>query len=224
MTHHPPNLSRRLTRYSLAAGAAGLAAGADQADAAIQVFDNGGAGWTVNDNQKLYFTYTGTVATAPGTGAGIYLYNNGDDSRGAVFVGGDNRLITGRLGASAPVPGTTRYQTVGNLFTVSGSNVNGWYASDSGYLGLVFDVAGTKYYGWLDITLDAYNPSGDTIVVNRFAVDDVANTPIITGDTGGGSGDGSGGGGGSSAVPEPGTLALLLLGATGLTALRRRET
>jgi hypothetical protein len=36
-------------------------------------------------------------------------------------------------------------------------------------------------------------------------------------------GDTVGAGGGSSAVPEPGTLALLALGATGLAALRRRE-
>jgi hypothetical protein len=42
------------------------------------------------------------------------------------------------------------------------------------------------------------------------------NVMIVTGDT-------VGAGGGSSAVPEPGTLVLLVLGATGLAALRSRE-
>ena len=99
--------------------------------------------------------------------------------------------------------------------TNSGNGNLGFPMPGTAYLGLIFDVGGDKYYGWMDVTLNAYveGIGGDTIVVNRFAVEDAANTPILAGDTVGG----------GSAVPEPGTLGLLVLGATGLAALRRRE-
>ncbi len=212
MKKNSPNLSHRLTRYSLAASAAGLAAGAGIADAAINVYDNGGAGWTIADGSDLTFQRNGTVGTTTGLTSGVVLFN-GSRLRGINAVSYYNRLVIKRLGYGESMPGTL-FQVYNGFFSYDGYGYNNWSVPNNGYIGLSFDVEGTKYYGWMDITLDAFSPS-DTIVVNRYAVESTSNTPIIIGNTGAG--------GGSSAVPEPGTLALLALGATGLAALRRRQ-
>ncbi len=219
-------LQQRLTRYSLAAGAAGLVAGAHQADAAIKLYDNGGAGWTINDNQSLWFTYNGNTFGA-NPGSVFRLSNTPGYSSGGSWIGayrlvdgqgGSDSVIPRPLASGASIPGTESRVGLPVNFTLGGVAKNSWPVPGSGYLGLAFQVGADKYYGWMDITLDAYVAGGgDTIVVNRFAVEDTPNTPILAGDTGGA------GGGGGSAVPEPGTLGLLVLGATGLAALRRRE-
>lgn len=213
MKKNSPNLSHRLTRYSLAASAAGLAAGAGIADAAINVYDNGGAGWTIADGSDLTFQRNGTVGTTTGLSSGVVLINASEFRRIDVVEDGAAGIAFKRLGSGVSMPGTYA-QGTGTFLTYLGGVFNNWSAPGNGYIGLSFDVEGTKYYGWMDITLDAFS-SSDTIVVNRYAVESTSNTPIITGNTGAG--------GGSSAVPEPGTLALLVLGASGLAALRRRQ-
>jgi hypothetical protein len=206
-------LQHRLTRYSLAIGAVGLAASASPADAAIVFSDNGGAGWTVTEGNSIFFNYTGGVV---GTGISGLEIENSKFNR-FIRRNASNRAGTAFLNSGISVTAGMAFPSA--LIEVMDNNGNGAGNFSpppvSGYLALRFGAGPAYNYGWMDITLNAYNQNGDTIVINGIAVESTLNTPIVTGDTGAG--------GGSSAVPEPGTLALLVLGATGLAALRRRE-
>lgn len=75
----------------------------------------------------------------------------------------------------------------------------------SGYVGFSFDNAGTVNYGWLAVT---YNDASQTLVVGDFAYENSGGS-ILAGDIG--------------AIPEPSSLGLLALGASGLLARRRRQ-
>lgn len=91
----------------------------------------------------------------------------------------------------------------------------GWTASDSdwatgadgtsGYIGFSFDNAGTVNYGWIAVT---YNAASQTIEIGDFAYENSGGS-ILAGDIG--------------VVPEPSSLGLLVLGASGLLARRRRQ-
>jgi hypothetical protein len=75
----------------------------------------------------------------------------------------------------------------------------------SGYVGFSFDNAGTVNYGWLAVT---YNAAAQTLVVGDFAYEN-SGASILAGDIG--------------VIPEPSSLGLLALGASGLLARRRRQ-
>jgi hypothetical protein len=207
-------LQHRLTRYSLAAGAVGLAASTSPADAAIVFSDNGGVGWTVTEGNSIFFNYTGGVV---GTGTSGLEIGNSKFNR---FIRRDasNRAGTSFLSSGISVTAGMAFPSseIEVMDIIGNGSGNFSPPPVSGYLALRFGAGPAYNYGWMDITLDAYNSGGDTIVINGIAVESTPNTAIVTGDTGAG-------GGGSSAVPEPGTLGLLVLGATGLAALRRRE-
>jgi hypothetical protein len=203
-------LQHRLTRYSLAAGAVGLAAGTSPADAAIVFSDNGGLGWTVTDGIQIFFNYSGGSVGTGTAGLGVqnssffrFFNGNAPNQAGTAFLDSGIYITAGMAFVSGF-----------NTMTASGNGQSNFDdPPTSGYVALRFGVGPAYNYGWMDITLDAFNSGGDTIVIKGIAVESTPNTPIVTGDTGAG----------SSAVPEPGTLALLVLGATGLAALRRRE-
>ena len=88
----------------------------------------------------------------------------------------------------------------------------GWTTSDSpwatgadgtsGFIGFRFDNAGTPYYGWIEVT---YNDASQSLAWGDFAYED-SGAGILAG-----------------AVPEPSSLALLVLGASGVIARRRRQ-
>ena len=74
--------------------------------------------------------------------------------------------------------------------------------------GLRFDIDGTTHYGWMRVS--GYADSGGGIssaVLHDFAYEDDANTAVVA----------------PSAVPEPSSLALFVLGAAGVAALKRRR-
>ena len=79
-------------------------------------------------------------------------------------------------------------------------------ANFDGYIGFRFDNGadnGDFHYGWVRATGDA---SGTVLTLNEWAYEDQANTPIT-----------------APAVPEPGSLALLAMGAGALATYRRRK-
>ena len=130
--------------------------------------------------------------------------------------------VVGVVNPAFPKPGT--YASLlqsgelidGSLGYVSGPNVilsgldqffvgpYGEFFGNSGFAGLSFHLPGESgvHFGWVEI----HDPPGDLTVV-RVGYESEQNTGIVT----------------PSLVPEPGTLALLAAGATGVLAMRRRK-
>jgi len=74
-----------------------------------------------------------------------------------------------------------------------------------GYLGFKFPSNGKNDFGWAKMSCSPYG----TCHITEFAYDTVPGQTIEAGQT--------------SAIPEPGTLSLLALGAAGLAVLRKRK-
>jgi len=78
---------------------------------------------------------------------------------------------------------------------------SGDFLGQSGkYLGVEFQIDGETHYGWVQIDVNA---TATQATINAYGYQDVAGTPALT--------------------PEPGSLALLALGAAGIAARRRRK-
>jgi len=100
-------------------------------------------------------------------------------------------------------PGTSN-AVRNNIFSSLASNfsaVGQWNARGTDYLGLTFDIGSQTDYGWAQITI---NPDY-TVTLDGVAYDDSGN-PILAGE-----------------APEPNSLLLMALGATGLAAYRRKH-
>jgi len=85
------------------------------------------------------------------------------------------------------------------------------------YMGLSFTDPGSSYggatniyYGWALVGAQA-SPTDAKVEVFSYAYNDSPNTPIAAGQT-------------TDAIPEPGTLALMAMGAAGVAILKRRRT
>jgi PEP-CTERM motif len=88
-----------------------------------------------------------------------------------------------------------------------GEGLGDWNPGDRGFLGLSLVVGGNTYFGWADVTLNNLDGTGiGAFTLHSYAYENVADTSILAG-----------------AVPEPGTIALLVAGAAGVLALKRRQ-
>lgn len=138
--------------------------------------------------------------------------------------------VVGTVNASAPAQQTGAYVTALNAGELIGAS-SGFLTNDpallSGkdegdpygeffgnlmnpellYVGLRFDLAGATHFGWVEIDADPFLAE---LTLTRFGYENTPDTAIAAG-------------AGVSAVPEPGTLALLAAGAAGVLALRRRR-
>ncbi|MEZ7968467.1 MAG: PEP-CTERM sorting domain-containing protein [Rubritalea sp.] len=77
---------------------------------------------------------------------------------------------------------------------------------ETAFFGLTFDLGGNTHYGWAQIS----NSAPNKYVLHGFGYNDQADASSVTSDT-------------VDAVPDPSSLALLALGATGLMRRRRQK-
>jgi len=94
----------------------------------------------------------------------------------------------------------------GRFATLASNNGYGgsqWLAAGTGFIGFKFNGGSVVQYGWVRITMNGAPGNGFTLVDYAWAD---AGTAIKTGQT---------------AIPEPGSLGLLALGAAGLLVWRR---
>jgi hypothetical protein len=253
------NLGKKFAAYSLAAGAAAGAVNlASSANAAMMVYNNGGAGWydAGGYSQDLIsFKMDGTVVVNSGD-LGSWPYYDGPDlgqddktftfqhldffwfgsdekDATTLMVGADCGYMTnmwpwgggdwtwevGRLGfeeeisaAVGPVAGPSNRGWAGQADTDDGiGGLGGWYFyfhgewpfGGTGYVGLYVDDVDGRHYGWAYINMTAYN----AVELYEFAFSDTPGMGVLAG---------------GGEIPEPVTLGLLAMGATGLLARRKR--
>ena len=110
----------------------------------------------------------------------------------------NDRSMLSRLGANPKITPNPKNFTTG---------VNGFFGFRFTDTGLT-----NEFYGWAELNLDTASPG--TVTINRWAYNDVAGGSIKVGQTTA-----------DTAVPEPGTLSLTLLGlgAGGVRAWRKRK-
>ncbi len=93
-----------------------------------------------------------------------------------------------------------------NSHTTSNDIQNAISAGETGAFGIRFNDGGDKYYGWVEVSMDANN----FITVERWALETTANTAAEYSPAG------------STAVPGLGGLAALAIGAAGVRSRRQR--
>jgi hypothetical protein len=77
-----------------------------------------------------------------------------------------------------------------------------WAPGDTGFLGVRANISGTMHHGWVEVRVDE-----TSLTVSRFAYEDTVEGPILAGQ-----------------VPEPHSVLLLAMGASGIAAMRRRRS
>ena len=202
---------------SLSVGAGVL--GAMPADAAIVPYTGGPV--TVGVGHTLWWNPAQLTAGADADPKiGLDFNYNGDNS---IYTERSFEAGFGSIGTGDSLDKFTTIDMIDSSTT--------WWASDwtymtkakspwaaagnkEGYVAFYFQDTTdppNKYYGWADIYYDLDNKQ---LTLNSYAYENSPNTGILAGNTGS-----------VTAVPEPSTLklGLLVLGASGLVALRRKR-
>jgi hypothetical protein len=155
-------------------------------------------------------TFFGGVSSTIGFGR---LVRNGRGGRGL------KKLAAGEIvDANADFLDST-YRTSVAVTTASQTGrymkAEGWSMGQGGFFGFAFDIAGQRHFGWGELVLDppSSGTRGDGFNVTQAYYNDTPGAPIKAGDT---VGD-------SVPVPEPSSLALVVLAAGGVAAYRRRR-
>jgi hypothetical protein len=220
-------VSKKRWAAYVAAGAAATLAGTQTAEADIThvvvggtdgaiTFGVGSKGWALDGSAQLIF---GNVAIGGGTTRGLAFagFNtnaslNFGNMAGTVVNGYNyvaNMSFDANVSTAAFLAGAGGTMAYGNGYG-GDKFLNNTGTPSTGYAGFRFDTnaGGTNFqFGWARVTLNGDTPL-NTFVVEEYAYGDVGDS-IKVGEIG--------------AIPEPGSLGCLALGAIGLLASRRRR-
>lgn len=157
-----------------------------------------GVGFVSNGNES----YPQVYVTGPGTTS--FLNGVSYDFNYPTAFASAGGVIGGANGATAP-NGTL-------LKAFSGENIGYWGVAqgETGYLGVLFQDNGAQYLGWADITASGYYPQVNSCSDSCASAVPYASATINSI-------------GYEQVAPEPGSIALMALGATGLAMLRKRR-
>ena len=234
------NLAKKLGAYSLAAGAAVLAAQAVPANAAMVTFNNGGAGWydgSSDWNQDLVsFDYDGAVSVNSSDlyvpdgnpkDSGTFTFQEldfywwGTEEKDATVlnIGEDCGYVdsffdvwgVGRLGADYVIDATMDGRGWSDRATTDTGGLGGW----NFYFAGEWAFGGGGYVGLYSDEVDGRHYGWANVTMTAYWAIELhefafSDTP------------GLGVFAGNGEVPEPVTLSLLALGAAGLLARRKR--
>lgn len=215
------SLSRKLAAYGLGAGAATLATSA-QAD----IHYSGPLNFT---GDTVYFDLLNTISptSSPQSADNFELASsNAGQKPGAYGLSGtggagsvafsDTILAnkTSKLNSGDTIGSSLQFSSNGTLNDFRFLSSGEWQVGDIGFLGLEIAIDGQTDYGWAEIQLNnggtMSDPTSGQFTLFGYAYDD-SGKPIMAGGT-------------SSPVPDSGnSIALLLLGAAGVLALRSRH-
>ncbi len=215
----PVSLTKtRWTAYATA-GAATAMVGIGTADADVHY--SGVLNFTVPPGQSVSNLFAldngaqlnfANVFTASSSGGGIALFQVQGAAVSAMFRGlaAGGFLYPSNLAAGANISGGAFVAFAGNFATLAygGGYANSQFTAPGiGYLGFSFNGGSGTEYGWARVNMQGGPENGFTLI--DYAWGDVG-TMISAGQT--------------AAIPEPGSLGLLAIGAVGLLAWRKRRT
>ena len=214
------SLTKRLTGYATAAGAAGIgvlaAAQPVSADIIytptnISIVPGPAGNLTIvpidinRDGVADFNFFDFANGTLAGLSIGITTISN-------AFWGYQPLALNAGARIGTIYPG--KFWTYGGIMAQAGNDGNqgNWPNVTNKFVGLYMVVNGQSHYGWAELDVVAGRSAGGPFVdatLLGYAYDTVANQAILAGQT--------------SSTPEPGTLGLLALGSLGLAYWRRKK-
>lgn len=216
--------AKRLSAYSTLAAATAMGAGS--ANAAMVTHDiadisvSGGFAGTLwldivsgattgVDKSSSSFGAQGVFGLRVGLSGdrGVILGpNTGYSSAVGGFVGTGSNNVT-RLTGGVVSAGQTFVAVAGSYSQYAGvgagTNTWGFQDGERGYVGIEFEIGSSMHYGFAEITREL---ADDSYTLHSFGYNDAAGESAVL-----------------ASVPEPSSLAMLALGATGLMRRRRQK-
>lgn len=168
--------------------------------------------FNLDNNAVLRFVHTRATYSHPAShGQALFRIQGAAVSNMFRGVAIGSYRYPAKLGSNVQVSGGAFAGFNGNFFATlafhAGGGASQWLAAGTGFIGFRFNNGGGIEYGWARVTMDG--APGNSFKLVDYAWADPG-TAIRTGQT-------------SAAVPEPGSLGLLAVGAAGLLAWRKRR-
>jgi len=195
--------STLVLKLSLLAGATALASDATAQIIAAQNTPISPPAGSPGEITNTTWDVDGLGSTGPG------LRNNGNSSAsftGSNVVGGSSGISNLENGDIVSAAGASFIDCTVTSSGDVAALLSGWTKNVTGKFGFRFTKSAVTNYGWGELRISG-TPVGQGLTITKAYYESVAGAPITVG-----------------VIPEPGSLALLALGAAGVAAWRARRT